>query len=290
MKPLRRRILVWIALVGLGCLLAAGSSAQIYRWTDAQGREHFTQDLQQVPPAKRQEAEAAAARSAASPSRLQTFEAPASRPSSSSVTSRRRGSKRLLQIPFHRRGNTMFVKVRINDQTDALFMVDTGASDVLIPAAVAQEAGIYVGPNTPRNTYQTANGLVTQPVVTIDAVEVGDVRVEKVQGSISESLQVGLLGGTFFNRFTFQIDPGAHVITLVPNDRTRGGLSEAQWRERFRETRGRLVALERYLDENNFTRDARVAQLERNRETMQGELDALEVEADQADVPQAWRE
>ncbi|GEM_PF-5434243 len=42
-------------LVALGPLSA---NAQIYRWVDAEGREHFTQSLQDVPPAERSAAKA----------------------------------------------------------------------------------------------------------------------------------------------------------------------------------------------------------------------------------------
>jgi hypothetical protein len=39
------------------CLLAAGSRAQVYEWTDDDGRVHMTDDLSQVPPGQRSEAE-----------------------------------------------------------------------------------------------------------------------------------------------------------------------------------------------------------------------------------------
>ena len=45
-----------LQLTALGALLAAPAGAEIYRWRDAQGREHFTTDLQKVPPGQRDEA------------------------------------------------------------------------------------------------------------------------------------------------------------------------------------------------------------------------------------------
>ena len=101
---------------------------------------------------------------------------------------------------------------------------------------------------------------------------------------------MGLLGGSFFNNFTFQIDPAAHVITLAANTRVRRGLSERQWRERFRGLRGRVAQLEHYLESNHFTRERRVAELETKLAGLEDELRELEREADLADVPQAWRE
>jgi Arc/MetJ family transcription regulator len=101
---------------------------------------------------------------------------------------------------------------------------------------------------------------------------------------------VGLLGGAFFNNFTFKVDPAASVIAVVLNDRVRAGRSEAQWRLEFQRVRGDLARLERYIDENYFARASRVAGLEEKRALLEGELRALEEEADRAEVPQAWRD
>ena len=59
--------------LGFALLLAlpSWSSAEIYRWTDAEGRVHFTQDLSQVPPDHRAQAEESAA--APRSDRLQTY-------------------------------------------------------------------------------------------------------------------------------------------------------------------------------------------------------------------------
>lgn len=43
-------------LSGLLLAVAGPGAAEIYRWRDAAGREHFTTDLQQVPAAKRRQA------------------------------------------------------------------------------------------------------------------------------------------------------------------------------------------------------------------------------------------
>lgn len=45
----------------LGLALAVPAAAEIYRWRDASGREHFTTDLQQVPPEQREGARERAA-------------------------------------------------------------------------------------------------------------------------------------------------------------------------------------------------------------------------------------
>ena len=184
----------------------------------------------------------------------------------------------------------MVVDVTLNDRVSAPFVVDTGASDVSIPEEMASRLGIRIGPETPYRRYTTANGVIAKPVITLDSVQAGEARLERVRASISSTMDVGLLGGAFFNNFTFQVDPAANVIAVVLNDRVRAGRSEAQWRQEFQRARADLARLERYIDENHFSRASRVAGLEEKRAELEDELQALEEEADRAEVPQAWRE
>jgi clan AA aspartic protease (TIGR02281 family) len=280
-------------VLGLVLLLALPlwSSAEIYRWTDAEGRVHFTQDLSQVPAAQR--AEAAKAAVAPRPDRLQTYSTSTSSSedrATESWRSRRPRAGELLRIPFEKRGDMMFVEVTLNDRVSAPFVVDTGASDVSIPAGVADQLGIRIGPETPYRRYTTANGIIVKPIITLDSVQAGEARLEQVRASVSSTMEVGLLGGAFFNNFTFQIDPAAQQIAVVLNDRVRAGRSESQWRQQFQRVRGDLAQLARYIEENHFARESRVAELEEKRAELEDRLQALEEEADRALVPQAWRE
>jgi clan AA aspartic protease (TIGR02281 family) len=250
---------------------------------------NFTQDLSQVPAAQRAAAEEGAA--APRPDRLQTYSAPAASDGEADRwRSRRPRSGELLRIPFEKRGDMMVVEVTVNDRVSAPFVVDTGASDVSIPAGLADRLGIQIGPETPYRRYTTANGIIVKPIITLDSVQAGEARLEQVRASVSSTMEVGLLGGAFFNNFTFQIDPAAQQIAVVLNDRVRAGRSETQWRQQFQRVRGDLAQLERYIEENHFTRESRVTGLEEKRAEIQDKLQALEEEADRALVPQAWRE
>lgn len=279
-------LLGWRLGLGLALLvsLAGGATAEVYRWTDDSGREHYAGALSQVPPEKRAEALDSVKREA--PSRLQTFETPAARPSAAHMA-RRTG---VLRIPYEQHGNAILVYVRLNDRVTAPFYVDTGAADVVLPSAVAARAGVIVGADTPRETYGTANGLIRQAVVRLDSVEVGEARVENVRGSVSESLPVGLLGTSFFNHFTLQIDPAARMLTLIENPDMRGGASQAQWSERFRALRDRKARLDEHLEHGSLLDEGRGRELEARRDELAAELEALDEEADRSGVPAAWRE
>ncbi len=270
------------ALLSVSLLIAAPASGEIFRWTDADGRLHFTQSLDQVPAAHREEARKRAEQQA--PRRVQTYE------SALPAAAARQRSGRVLRIPFQRHGQVMKVTARLNDHLEAPFLIDTGASGVSLPAWVAQRLGIHVGPDTPGVFVSTANGVVQLPVVTLDSVQLGDARVERLQATVNPSLDVGLLGGAFFNNFVYGVDAAASVITLSPNDSIVAGLDETEWRRRFAAVRGPLEELERYLDEREISRDGRRAELEARRAELRAMLAELEREATRAGVPAAWRD
>ena len=188
----------------------------------------------------------------------------------------------------------MLVNVRLNNAVTAPFLLDTGASDVLIPQSVADRLGLQIGPDTRTKRYSTANGMVEHSVVMLRSVSLGKASVENVPASVSPSMGVGLLGLSFFNHFTYNIDAAQGVVTLKPNHLAeiggiRGGRSEAQWRSEYRNLRVRIanIGAEKARTPATHSRenrrlDARAADLER-------ELKLLEGEADQARVPMVWR-
>ncbi len=272
--------------------------AEIYRWTDAQGRTHFSQDLGQVPPEQRAAARAAAEEAASRPGqdRLQRYST--GRPGSAGPASRDRGSPpraslggrgRRHSIPFVSRHNLMFVQVRINDRVTAPFVVDTGASMITLPAALAAQLGIRVGPDTRRERFTTANGDIWEPIVRLESVQVGGARAEGLEASISASMDVGLLGGSFFNNFVYRVDAAAGHIELELNDAVRGGRSADQWREEFRELRHAIQRIDHFLANNQLTRLSRVREIQARRASFEARLRSLEREANAAGVPQTWR-
>jgi clan AA aspartic protease (TIGR02281 family) len=194
-----------------------------------------------------------------------------------------------MRIPFERRGTLMQVDVLLNGRVKAPFYIDTGASGVSIPWAVSQQLGIRIGPNTPRMRARTANGIVSEPVVQLNSVQLGPARVTNVSAAVSSSMDIGLLGGAFFNNFVYQVDAAAGIITLTPNPRVRGGLDRERWRERFEAIRQPLAKLEAYIEKGGFLDKGRVRELEQHREQLRASLEKLETQANHAGVPRGWR-
>ncbi len=82
------------------------------------------------------------------------------------------------------------------------FMLDTGATGVAIPEAVAQRLQIPRG--RPYRT-QTANGLSTSYAATLDSVAVGEIELRDVQAGIAPGLLMEeiLLGMSFLKHIEF---------------------------------------------------------------------------------------
>jgi clan AA aspartic protease (TIGR02281 family) len=272
----------------LSLLWVEPADAEIYRWTDEQGRVHFTQSLDRVPAAQRAEADARAKRGT---SRSLNRAGGSSDPAAPAPTLRRaqRRPGGTLQIPFSRDGTLMRVDAMVNDTLRVPFLVDTGASGISLPSAYAERLGLAVGPDTERVQVHTANGIASRALVTLQSVEVGGARVELLEATVSPSMSIGLLGGSFFNNFVYSVDAAAGVISLAPNDNIRGGHGADAWRRRFRELRDPLERLDAHVRDNPKLRDGERAELARHRGSLVERLQALEREADQLDVPQIWR-
>jgi len=294
----RRRDLAVLQLTLAGLLFAGLASAEIYKWKDEQGRLHFAQDLSQVPAEYQAQAKQGEVKAGSGP-QIQHYEgAPAARAPDSSRRQGRKarpaGSPAVYRIPVERTGSTMKVNVRLNDQVTAPFYIDTGASDVLLPEWVARDLGLDLdGGRTA--FYSTANGVVKQALVTLDSVDLGGARAEKIPAAVSRSMSVGLLGLSFFNHFRYDFDPGSGIVTLRPNGlaeagQIRGGRSETQWHSQFDALARHRRAVEKALDEANPNKSLRKGELEAALEEVDHQIRLLEDEADDAHVPMQWRD
>ena len=82
------------------------------------------------------------------------------------------------------------------------FILDTGATGVAIPEAVADRIGLSKGRAVPT---QTANGLSTSYMATLDSVSVGDIELRGVRAGITPGLKTDevLLGMSFLKHIEF---------------------------------------------------------------------------------------
>ncbi len=71
------------------------------------------------------------------------------------------------------------------NQQEVEFLLDTGATDVVIPDNVARKAGLSYGP---LGQAATANGLIQVHATRIDRLQIGNIVLHRVRASITTSM------------------------------------------------------------------------------------------------------
>jgi hypothetical protein len=110
------------------------------------------------------------------------------------------------EVKIERHGDTYRVPVRINETITLPFLLDTGASDLVIPADVAltliRAGALASGDFIGRSRYLLANGSEdVSDLVVLREVKVGEHVVRNVTASISPPRGEPLLGQSFLSKF-----------------------------------------------------------------------------------------
>lgn len=95
------------------------------------------------------------------------------------------------------------------------FVIDTGATDIVLSRADAQAVGIDLANTSFHRTALTANGEVRVAPVTLDTVSVGPISDRNVRASVNDGRMEGsLLGMSYLQRFEkIEITGGKLVLT-----------------------------------------------------------------------------
>lgn len=109
--------------------------------------------------------------------------------------------------------NHFYVIAKINHRK-IKFLLDTGATNIVLTASDAQKAGIDTNNLNYNRLYQTANGQVRAASVQVKNFIVGDREFNDINISITKSnMGVSLLGISFLNLFSkYQFDK--HKVIL----------------------------------------------------------------------------
>jgi clan AA aspartic protease (TIGR02281 family) len=292
------------ALLALGlCALAVPASADLYRWTDAQGHVHVTDDRSEIPPGSAVTVQPTRGRVTtdapppAAPRKAAPKESTAHPVLSVEAVRPQPGKTHLLR--FQRAGNDISLAVTLEDRVLCDFKADTGASLNTMPAWAARELGLDIDKDTPTIMMVGVSGQPQRvPVVTLKTVKVGDVVVENVEVAVVDTMRSGLLGMPFFNHFKVQIDPTQGELRLTEIDLDKvdgvyGGLNEDAWRQRFAQIQVQLRAVqsarENVPDESQTMAARYLERLDREEARLNKQLDDLEDKAQAAGVPASWR-
>ena len=177
------------------------AAAEYYRWVDDNGVLHITDNLHDVPPKQRGNA-----------NRVQAQESP--RVPEPEV----KAPPRKASIPFERNGNIVIVQATLNNRQSAKLVVDTGASFTFISHALARDLAIDVSRNTKTVPFHTANGIVEAPLTNLDSVTVGGMEIKNLTAAVHDTTPdahaAGLLGLNFLSNFKLDIDTQKGVLHL----------------------------------------------------------------------------
>jgi len=194
----------WSIALAIAFILipSLASAVEFYRWVDQNGVIHFTDNFHNIPEQQRPKV-----------GRIQGIESPktASLPATTSSLTK-------ASIPFEKQGQVVIVEATLNNKTAAKFIVDTGASYTMISSATAKELSIDAGQSNQTVPFQTANGLIQAPLISLQSVTVGGMEINNLTAAIHDVVPdgkvSGLLGLNFLANFRMDIDTQKGLLHL----------------------------------------------------------------------------
>lgn len=190
-------LVLWLLLAGS----LASPAGQFYRWVDKHGVVHFTDNLHNIPADRR-----------AGAMRIPAKEQP--RTNNPVKTP----SPTKASIPFQKHGQVVVIEAKLNNKAAARLVVDTGASYTIISHAMAKELNVVPAGDASAMTFQTANGIIQAPLVTLHSIEVGGIEIKDLTAAVHDAVPdpavTGLLGLNFLSNFRLDIDTHNRVLHL----------------------------------------------------------------------------
>lgn len=177
------------------------AAADIHRWVDDKGVIHFTDNLHNIPEKFRGTA-----------IRIKARETPMSEEPVKPIVYDK------TSVPFQKMGKVVIVPATLNEKAERKFVVDTGASYTMISQATAKELDIDLEKKLPTIPFQTANGIIQAPLITLSSIDVGGLQVRDLTAAVHDVFPdpgiSGLLGLNFLSNFRMDIDTKGGVLHL----------------------------------------------------------------------------
>lgn len=122
----------------------------------------------------------------------------------------------VVEVPLRSESGGLWVDVRLNDKVTYRMLLDTGASVVIVPGALAEDLGIHE--NGVERELRTIQGSLKGKLVTLDRIGLGTAQATDVPAVVlrGDDQTVGLLGRSFLSRFAFGVDLDKGTLTLRP--------------------------------------------------------------------------
>ena len=123
----------------------------------------------------------------------------------------------LLKFEFLRNTSLVLVPVFINNSGPFKFLLDTGATNSILSAALAEKLNIPPGRT---ESLATAAGPLTVTVRTFDALRIGGIQIDRPEIVVADltllgNLRVdGVLGGDYLKSFSVSIDYSKKLVRI----------------------------------------------------------------------------
>ncbi|HLK10362.1 MAG TPA: retropepsin-like aspartic protease [Candidatus Binatia bacterium] len=119
------------------------------------------------------------------------------------------------EVPLEGDGTTWIVRATVNGRASGRFLLDTGASLCVVTPTLLERIGLHASDESV--ALQTANGVVTAPLVRLADLAVSGNRAGGVAAVVYGGVPAGLdgiVGLSFLNRFSYSVDPQRRVLRL----------------------------------------------------------------------------
>ena len=129
-----------------------------------------------------------------------------------------------MKFEFIANTSLVVIPVFVNGRGPYRFLLDTGASHSLLSAALAKKLDLRNGRT---ENLITAGGTVAVTIRTLDALQMGDVRIDRPQIAIGDfgllgTLHVdGILGGDYLKAFNLFIDYSRQFVRIESSVRKK---------------------------------------------------------------------
>jgi len=300
---------------------AAVAAQDYYQWTDKQGRVHFTDSIENIPPSYRPKTPPNKAKPEPKSAFWTAPTAPTSQatPPSSKPRSALDAAPKLrhFKVPYRAKegdARRVIIPVTLNGRIEAQMLLDTGSPGLHIGKRLTNKLGLTAAKNGALRITAAGIGGVTPATLTIiDTVSVGEETGYQAEDHFIPTTVIddvstafdGIIGMDFLSRYNLSIDARNRVVVfheLPANPDEPGGRDEDWWRSTFKAFRDAYkgwrqwrMALESLLGDERLSSADRLA-INNQRQFAQrqeGEanhlLDRLERYASDQSVPRHWR-
>ncbi|HXU90660.1 MAG TPA: retropepsin-like aspartic protease [Methylomirabilota bacterium] len=185
-------------------LLATPAIAEIVRYTDDRGTNHYVEGMESVPQQYR---------ARAVPLGMNN-DGKAAPPAGGMMSLTPTGGATVQYAP----GQRIMVNATINGSTPAQLLLDTGADRTMINPRVLAAAGVSLARPVGSAVVSGVAGSQQMQFVTINSLEVAGATVGKLTVAAHgiDGAGDGLLGRDFLEHFSVNIDSAKGVVTLTP--------------------------------------------------------------------------